>query len=281
MRKSQIIVDINAKNDVVSIAKLQDGKMAVGKPTQFEHAPAIVQLLKGVTSVLAGIIKSGKTGLRTSIIVPETVSIRMNEARKYAEGGAEEIAVNLFKDWMEASDEADVYKEAIGQFATVYAQFYELNGKNHQFVNARQLYRYELEGDLGAVGDTIKLNGSVNDELGVAVKSIGGNMENNMLTGNFDVQTRSYRTRDGETVEQKFVLRRVQVLKDGAPISVNTTQVLSLLDSGEVTPNESADSANALINALRLRALNIELGLPHVKVIAKVPTVAADGTLTF
>lgn len=281
MRKSQIIVDINSKNDIVSIAKLQDGAMAVGKPQQFPHAPAIVQLMKGITSVLAGIIQSGKTNLRTSIIVPETVAIRMNEARKYAEAGAEEIATNLYKDWMDTSDDADTYKKAIGDFAQAYAQYYELNGKNHQFVNARQLYRYELEGDLEAVGDTIKLNGSINEELGVAIKTVGNSMENNMLTGTFDVQSRSYRTRSGETVEQKFVLRKVQVLKDGAPTSVNTTQVLSMLDAGEVVPNDAADSANALINALRLRAKNIELGLPHVKVIAKIPTVAADGTLTF
>ena len=282
MRKSNIIVDINTKNDVLAIAKIDKGEVSAYKGQEQAHAPVICHLLNGVSTVLNQLMKAGRAKERVSIIVPEAIAIRMNEARKLKDAGAEEIATALFKDWMANDEKTEpLYEKAIGSFAQAYSNFVAENGNNHQFVNARQLYRYELEGNIADLGKTVKLAGSVNEELGVSVKAINGNMENNMLNGEFDVQSTHYRTRAGEVVEQKWAIRKVQVLKDGTPVSVNTTDVLKLLDEGAVTINESADSANALINALRLRTENIRLGLPHVKVISKLPTMATDGTLAF
>lgn len=274
MKNSIVIADINNKDNVTAISNMKiTGEKASIKSAKFK-APAKntqVNLLNSFAEFIGQMNAIEFTG-RASIILPESVALRLMGAVKVAKSGGD-VADKLYLDWMKS---IAGYSEAIDAVAEQLYAFLSDEENSLNIVNARQLYRYELQGNIENLkaGDTIQLVNSTNEELGVSCT------ENNFLNGTYTVNTQTIKDRAGNTRIRAFVNRMYKVTTNGEQKSFTASELLTFMNQNpkaDIAGN--SDATNSAIMALKLRTINAEL-LPRT-VVAKIQKVevAKDGSL--
>lgn len=275
MKTSKIIIDINYKDGVIARSSMRvSGDKAVVKTAKIKgdsKKPAQVNLLNGFSIVLGQLNETDFRG-RVSVIIPESVALRLMGAVKTVRDG-EDATNKLYLSWMQSADEKGAgYGEAIAETVKQLEAFLCDEENSLNIVNARSLYRYELMGDTQDLkaGDEINLVNSFNEELGISCT------ENNFLNGTYTTTTQTIRDRENNTRVRVFVNRVYKVTVDNEQKSLSASELLGLLEGHELS---GSDSTNATISALKLRTINAEQ-LPRTLVakITKVET-AEDGNL--
>lgn len=276
MKTSNLIIDVNYNNGIAVRASLRVNKKGEGTVvTDVMHLDANKSaqenLFLAAAKVLGQLNETEFEG-RVSLILPEAVSLRIMGANKAVKDGEDGVE-KLYLGWMRDADEksGSDYLGAITQFVEQLEAFHSVEGNSLNIVNARALYRYELNGeglDSLKTGDTLKLANSINEEKNIVVT------ENNYLNGNFTVTTQVIRDRQGNSRTRAFVNRLYRVTEKGDTESklLTASELLNLLDEKpDVELSGSTENTNASITALKLRKINAEK-LPRV-IVAKVTKV--------
>ena len=280
MKTSNLIIDINAKDNVIARASMRiSGDNAVVKTAKFKgdsKKPLQVNLLNGFATVL-GQLNSAEFVGRVSFIMPESVALRLMGAVKTVKDGGS-ATDKLYLDWMQSADEKGAgYGEAINAVSEQLEAFLSDEENSLNIVNARQLYRYEIMGDGKEnirAGETIQLTNSANEELGVNCT------ENNFLNGTYTTTTQTIRDRANNTRVRAFVNRVYKTTVNGEQKNFTASELLSFMNTNkDADIAGNSDSTNSAISALKLRAINAEQ-LPRT-VVAKIQKVetATDGSL--
>ena len=281
MKTSAIIIDINYKDGVAVRASLRQNKKgsAIVKTDTLKGDPkksAQENLFNAAATVLGQLNATEFQG-RVSLILPESVALRIMGANKAVKNG-EDAMEKLYLDWMRDADEksGSDYKGAIAAFVEQLEAFHSDEANSLNIVNARSLYRYELMGDVSGIkaGETVKLVNSAMEDGAVSVT------ENNFLNGEFTTTTQSIRDRQGNTRTRAFVNRVFRVTVNGEQKAMTASELLTALDGDpNLDIQGNTEATSAAITALKLRKINAEK-LPRV-VVAKVTKVenATDGNL--
>jgi hypothetical protein len=279
MKTSNLIIDINAKDNVVARASMRiSGDSAVVKTAKIKgdnKKPLQVNLLNGFATVL-GQLNSAEFVGRVSFIMPESVALRLMGAVKTVKDGGS-ATDKLYLDWMQSADEKGAgYGEAINAVSEQLEAFLSDEENSLNIVNARQLYRYEITGEIQNLkaGDKVTLANSISEELGVSCS------ENNFLNGEYTVTTQTIRDRQNNTRVRAFVNRIYKTTVNGEQKSFTASELLSFMGANkDADIAGNSDATNSAISALKLRAINAEQ-LPRT-VVAKIQKVetATDGSL--
>lgn len=281
MKTSAIIIDVNYKDGVAVRASIRQNKkgLATVKTDTLKGDPkksAQENLFNAAATVLGQLNATEFQG-RVSLILPESVALRVMGANKVIKDGGDAFD-KLYLDWMQTADEksGSDYQGAIGAFVEQLEAFHSENGNSLNIVNARSLYRYELMGDVSGIkaGETIKLVNSTMEDGNISVT------ENNFLNGEFVTTTQTIRDRQGNSRVRAFVNRIFRVTVDNEQKAMTASELLTALDENpNLDIQGSTEATSAAITALKLRKINAE-NLPRVMVakVTKVET-ATDGNL--
>lgn len=261
-----IVVDVKDVTAAITIGTLTNEGLVVeqGTLTSGDGVPAQAFIIGAVTQSLAALSEQGFAG-RVAVIVPEQVILRFataQKAKKNAGVGASVSAVAkavysaLYFPWMERDGKGQVWQQTLSAFANVFAGF----PGTILWVNARELYRWEVfyEGTLNdetvaaLTSEPVSFVAGVCAEKGLVVGNDNGKTVTPKTFYNERVQltATSYQTRDNGKVWRLFADRFVSWDNGG-----HERAAVAGVDMAREFPGIS-DSGAALVDAIRLRALN-------------------------
>lgn len=293
MRNSKVIFDVQAREGVVAVTKMDKNnpQTVTAWTTPYDtNFPAQIAISHAISNILKELLAAAQDDStvkgRYTIIVPDTIAPRFYEAQKCVNNGIG-IAKKLFKaSWMNREEyfATVIDKDGNSQNVNMWmASFQELepilsvmmnkeSGWSINFLNSRTIYRYELI----STGNTniedvlqqdmkISLKSGVNEELGVICR------DTSYLDGTFSVIRRDVRDRLGNTKVHFYVPRLVLAISSSTGERKYMT-VSEILQSNEWYP--AWQGGTLLINAAILRIKTAEL-LPRLKMVKDIKIIQA------
>ena len=270
MLNSSIIFDINGANGVIAISQAsvnpQSDTMEITQQViNVEGSMTLdIAMLSTVGNVLTQLADNDLRE-RISIIIPERVALRTFQALKAKKAGRlDTLEQQLWQSWMAKDSQKANWENGIADFCEGFRAYQG----SVNFVNARQLYRYEVvSGDEKGEnlrqfnGVEVEFTASVNKEHELSVR------DNNMINGKFKITVSEVRDRDGNSRYRAFIDRyvTVEVEKDGKKEQRRVTayEASTLWECEAIN-----DRGAALINGLRLHVKSAEV-LPRMKTVKK------------
>lgn len=288
MRNSVAIFDINANQGKAvrtSIRTANPGEVKVYQQDYAMNIPAGVATMALLAQQLSSIIKVAEKSPalkgRYTFLLPEPVAIRMFHMQSLFKKGvkAEQVKEDMHFDWMDREEYVlengeNMWTQVIDMLVDlVYPMLDKSSGFSLNFMNARTLYRWKLEGVTDDInGQTIHFEGG---ETNIGVYCT----ENSFLAGDLKVSASVVRDRNGRETWNYYVPRPIQYQNlETSERGHMSTSELEAADPKKFAP--VSEQGVWIINAIKLRKVTASK-LPRIQVADTMDTELVAGDIDF